>query len=50
MRYLFENISKEKKEALKTSKYIRENYNWGACVKPIIERLKDIYSKNLKNE
>ena len=43
--YVYENYQKEKCRALKTSDYIRKEFDWKNCVKPIIARLEDIYKK-----
>ena len=48
MRYVYENYAKEKKAALKTSEYVREKFDWHEVVKPIIDRLDDIYKNKMK--
>lgn len=47
MRYVFDHREDEKKKALETSKIIREKFDWSNVVKPIKERLTDIYQNKL---
>lgn len=45
MRYVFENAMEEKEKALKSSEYIRQNWNWDIAAKKVIKRIKEIYEE-----
>ena len=45
MRFVFENYKEEREKALRTSKLIRERYNWKEVCRPIAERFAAIYKE-----
>ena len=48
MREVYENYEKYKKEAMKSSEYIRREWTWEKAAGKVIERLEDIYKNKLK--
>jgi glycosyltransferase involved in cell wall biosynthesis len=48
MREVFNNREAEKAAALETSEIIRKNFAWREVMKPVVERLEDIYKTKMK--
>jgi len=45
MRESFENYKEEKKKAMETSQYIRKEWSWDKTQEILVERIKDVYSR-----